>query len=43
VEEIFDGELVVDEFHDKENNKYEYMHYLIFDTLVHNGNQKVHR
>ena len=36
VVEIFDGELIIDEFVDAQKNIHEYLHYLIFDTLMHN-------
>lgn len=36
--EIFDGELIIDRFFDGKGNTNEYLHYLIFDTLLHNGN-----
>ena len=37
VMEIFDGELIIDTFFDGKGDKFESLHYLIFDTLMHNG------
>lgn len=34
--ELFDGELIVDKIGDKER-----LHFLIFDTLIHNGLPKI--
>jgi hypothetical protein len=41
VVELFDGELIIDEFYDSENAKVECLHYLIFDCIIHNASQKV--
>lgn len=35
--EIFDGELIIDEFLDHNQEKKEFLNYLIFDTILHNG------